>query len=231
MSMEKIVISFGGSVVVPDKPDTKYMMEIKNMLLELMKEYQIFVVVGGGRTARTYINSIKSFYHNDTFLDNVGITATRINALFFISAFLKEELTPPFIPENFERAAELSTKYPLIVMGGTHPGHTTDAVAAMLGEFVGAKKFINITNVPGVYDSDPKTNPKAKMITSMNYKKLRSIVFKEKNGAGMNVVIDPVAVDILERSGMTSYVVGKDIANIKKAVRGETFIGTLIQGD
>ena len=48
-----------------------------------------------------------------------------------------------------------------MVMGGTNPGHTTDAVAIRFAIASDAKKCIIATNVPRVFDEDPKQNPKA----------------------------------------------------------------------
>ena len=47
-------------------------------------------------------------------------------------------------------------------MGGTVPGHTTDAVAIALAKECGARNCIIATNVPHVYDKDPRKYDDAK---------------------------------------------------------------------
>ena len=48
--------------------------------------------------------------------------------------------------------------------GRTNPGHTADAVAIRFAISSGADKCIIATNVPKVFDSDPKSNPNANSI-------------------------------------------------------------------
>jgi len=45
---------------------------------------------------------------------------------------------------------------------GAYPGQTTDAVSAILAEYVGADLLINATSIDGVYTSDPKKNKSAR---------------------------------------------------------------------
>ena len=54
VTMEKVVISVGGSVLIPGNDDAKYIAELANMLKDVSKEVQIAVVVGGGKMSRYY---------------------------------------------------------------------------------------------------------------------------------------------------------------------------------
>ena len=112
-------------------------------------------------------------------------------------------------------------------MGGTFPGHTTDATAALLAEFVKADMFINATNVDGVYSADPKADPNAVKYDRLSPQQLVEIVSKNSARAGTNVVIDLLAAKIIERSGIKTYVILGTPENIQKAVRGAA-VGTVI---
>ena len=52
----KIVISLGGSVIIPNKVDLEYLEKFKQFILKLKKNHKIIIVTGGGKTARNYID-------------------------------------------------------------------------------------------------------------------------------------------------------------------------------
>ena len=51
---ETIILSLGGSLVVPDEIDTGFLRSFKSCLEKYFSEKQFFVLVGGGKTARRY---------------------------------------------------------------------------------------------------------------------------------------------------------------------------------
>ena len=77
--METIVISVGGSAIVPDKVDYKFLKNLKKAVLGL-KGKKIVICTGGGSTARKYMAPLKKEGLNEYTQDLVGIEATRINA-------------------------------------------------------------------------------------------------------------------------------------------------------
>jgi uridylate kinase len=140
------------------------------------------------------------------------------------------ESANPVPPEDVNDAAVLGKKYEIVVMGGTVPGHTTDAVAASLAEKVGAKRFINATSIDGVYTADPKKDKSAKKIEILTHKELMEIVSKNGMGAGVNSVIDPVAALILFRSKLETLVVnGYELKELESAIAGKKFKGSIIK--
>ena len=54
-----------------------------------------------------------------------------------------------------EKLLQLAGSNKIVVMGGTEPAHSTDAVGSILAEFIGAELLINATSVDGLYDKDP----------------------------------------------------------------------------
>ncbi len=216
----KIVLSLGGSVF----EGVERIKGFANVLDEIAEEHKLFVVVGGGKMARELIEKARNLGANEVMCDYLGIAVTRINAMLLAFAMKNSAKK---IPENFIEAEELSKNYKAVVMGGTFPGHTTDATAALLAEFVGADLFLNATSVDGIYSEDPRKNPNAYKFEKISPSELLMLVAKEQAKAGVNVVMDILAVKILERSKIKAVVFRGEPENIKRIVNGEK-IGTLV---
>jgi len=113
-------------------------------------------------------------------------------------------------------------------MGGVTSGQTTDAVSAVLAEYVGADILINATAIDGVYTADPKKNKDAKKFDSMTPKQLIEIIMKTEMVAGANAPVDLLAAKIIERSNIKTIVLnGEDPKNIVDAAGGK-YKGTVI---
>ena len=225
--MQNVVISIGGSILVPDDHDTTYISELAEMLIKISKHVNLFIVVGGGRIARYYIKLGRDLGADESYLDDVGIEVTRLNARMLITALGKLANHAP--AKNFDEAITASKNHEIVVMGGTHPGHTTDAVSAMLGERVGACRLINATSVDGVYTEDPKKNPNAQRLPVVSFDELIRICLQVEGGAGPNVVFDPLGAKIIARSGIETRVVhGRDLKELAKAILGQEFHGTVV---
>ena len=226
--MESFIVSVGGSMINPSSVDVEYVKEFAE-IIKKSDSPKIGIVVGGGQTARNYVNSMKSFTSNDFFLDEIGIMATRMNAKIVSSSIGRLEMN---IPEDVNDAARQLMSCGRVVMGGTVPGHTTDTVSVLFAEAMGIKKVYNLTSVDMVYDEDPRKNKKAKPIERMNYREAFSISLKSYTGAGSNQFMDSVALLIAMRSGIEINLMhGKDLDNFKNALKGEKFKGTKIAAD
>ena len=216
----RIVLKIGGSLVFQDKIDVELVKNVSKQIVSLSKNHEFLIVVGGGTIAREYIGALKSIGRDDTFLDFVGIDVARLNASLLMGAL--GENAPVEVSKDFKHA--LSTLYlgKIPVLGGTHPGHTTDAVSAMLSEFVGADLFLRFTNVDGVYDKDPRKFSDAKKLGKISHEKLLEIVEGTRAEAGVNTAIDPLAAKILKRSKIKTIVCGKEeLNNIKATIEGK----------
>jgi len=223
----RIVFDIGGSVLIPDNIDVPFIKKLSYELIKVSEDHEVAIVVGGGKTAREYIKVATEFNASETFKDYIGIQITRANAMLLIAA-LRERAYPQVVEDFWEawRAIQLK-KIP--VMGGTHPGHTTDAVSALLAEFLGADLLIVVTNVDGVYTDDPKKNPNAIKIPKMKAEELVKLVSESVEKAGMSTVIDPLAAKVILRSGIRTYVIGKeDALRMFDVVKGD-HRGTIIE--
>lgn len=221
-----IVFALGGSVVVPEKLDERYIAEFATLAKELAKRHKLGIVVGGGKTARRAVAAAKEAGKNEAECDYVGIDASRENAAAVAKAFdLRNE-----IPENFKQARKILDKNGIVVMGGTEPGHSTDAVAVILAEYVNADLVLKVTDVDGIYDKDPQKFRDAKMFKELSINQLDRMVAGLPQDAGKYELFDIVAVKILRRSGIKCIALnGRKLGNMKNAILGKSFFGTSIQ--
>ena len=226
--MESVVLSLGGSVLIKDNaPDTTYIRALAKVLLGVSSRHKLYVVVGGGKVARNYIKSGRDLGADETFLDEIGIEVTRLNARLVITALGDRAFHVP--PKNYDEALHAGKDHPIVVMGGVSPGITTDAVSALLAERVKAKRLVNATSVDGAYTADPKKDPSATMILKMSHRELVRLVGEAPSSAGPNNVFDAVGARVLERSKIGLAIVdGKNLSNLIDALEGRKFKGTLV---
>ena len=215
----KVVVRIGGSVLIPAEIDEKVLQVIVREISKVSKEHELFVVVGGGRTARKYIEAAREYGIDENSLDWLGILSSRLNALLLVTCLKDAELV-----ENFHEVLHAKN---LPVLGGTTPGQTTDTVAALLAELVRADLLVKVSNVDGVYTADPKVDATAKKIRKMKFKNLEKLCSKEFE-AGISSVIDPVAAEIISRNRLKVFVIGKeDMEDLTGVIKGD-HSGTVI---
>jgi len=225
--MDTVVVSIGGSILIQDKDDIGFFKKLAEALLNKSKDHKLYVVTGGGKVAREYIHIGRELGASETYLDEIGIDITRLNARLLITALGETAYHMP--ARIIEEALQAGKTHQIVVMGGLHPGFTTDAVSAMMAERVSAARLVNATSVPGVYTADPKKDPNAKMIKKMNYDELIGIVDKGERGAGPHIVFDPLAARIIKRSHIKTIVCdGRNLQALMGAIDGDGAAGTLI---
>ena len=220
----KIVITIGGSIIIKDH-DYKKFRDYAEVLRNINEENEIFVVVGGGTTARDYIGIARNLGVSEAMCDDIGIEVTRLNAKLLIAAL--GDYAYPVVPHNFREAMQFASSNRIVVMGGTEPAHSTDAVGSILAEFVGAELLINATSVDGLYNKDPNKYPDAKMFTEVKPSKMMELMSTKDIKAGTYEFFDMTAIQIIKRSGIKTVILnGGDPNNIKTAITGK--IGTII---
>lgn len=214
----KIVISLGGSLISLNNLD--YIRDVATLIKKASEDFDIYVVVGGGRLAREYIGAARRFCDDERYLDKLGILATRLNAMLLAAIFKKD------VPETIEEAAKAALP---VIMGGTTPGHSTDAVAAMLAKHVEASRLIIATDVDGIYDKDPKKFEDAKKFDEISIEELRKMAGEGWKKAGESAVVDAVACKIIEEVRIETMVVnGKNLEQLENAIYGRPFNGTVV---
>jgi uridylate kinase len=225
LNKNTIVLSLGGSVVLANDVNHTYFQKLKTLIQQVSDRYKLYLIVGGGKTARSYIELGRKQSFNESILDNLGILGTRINASFLSALLLSEPIN---IPETIEEAL-LKRDQPLVIMGGTTPGHSTDFVGATIASKTNAEMFIIATNVDGVYDKDPQKFLDANLITEISIDELIKIYGNKWEYAGKNMVIDGPALQHIKDFNISTFVVnGKKLNQIRNIIERKPFKGTQI---
>lgn len=232
--MKTIVISVGGSIVVPDGVDPEFVGRFVGTIrkrLEREPETRFALVIGGGSTARHYqaaageVAAALGVSIDRSALDTIGIAATRVNAEVIRAAFC-ELVEDPLVTDP--TAAQGITGRVLIA-GGWKPGFSTDNVAVRLAESLGSDTVINLSNIPQIYTADPKIDPDATPLDTITWAELTRIVGDEWI-PGKNTPFDPVATRRAAELGMTVIAAdGRDLANLEALLDGQPFVGTTIK--
>nr|QQK87020.1 uridylate kinase [Treponema denticola] len=227
------VLSVGGSIVAPDKPDfdflDKFSKTIRNWLLQDSSR-KIIMVIGGGAPARDYQNAYrkvcdlrKAPAKNDE-ADWIGIMATRLNAQH-VKAVL-EDLCPN--PVVYDPTTVDMFGGQILVAAGWKPGFSTDNDAVVLAERFSGNLVVNLSNIAKVYTDDPKKNPEARPIDSISWEDFIKIVGTEWV-PGKNTPFDPIASQRAQKAGIKVIcAAGKDIENLENILNGKDFKGTVI---
>jgi uridylate kinase len=222
----KLVLKFGG-FIFPADLDSRKIRLYADLIKKLRKQgHRMIVVAGGGETARRYIEAARTLGASESVCDQLGIYVARLNARLLIEAL--EEEAYPEVPENVEELRRFFASGRVVAMGGLQPGHSTNAVAVIVAETVHADALVNVTDVEGVYTQDPTKYPKARKLDQISTRELLSMVLKGGIGAGEYELVDPLAVRMINRSRIPTWIVsGKDPSNIERVLRGEK-VGTKI---
>jgi len=225
LNKDVIVLSLGGSVVLSDDVDHFFFDKLKTFIQKLSKEYRVYLIIGGGKTARTYIDIGRKQGFSESELDCLGILSTRLNASF-LSTLLSS--SNKLIPESVDEAVQTTDS--IVVMGGTSPGHSTDFVGACIASKTNAKMYIIATNVDGVYDKDPRKHPDAKHLPEVSIDALLDEYGNSWNDAGKNMVIDGPALQQIKDFSIPTFVVdGRNINEINNIIKEKSFRGTIIK--
>ena len=223
---ETIVISLGGSLIIPDELDINFLKEFRTLIISQVSKGKKFVIItGGGKICRKYQDAAKELSNPSTSdLDWIGIASLKLNAELLRVVFGEHAHDKVITDLN----QKFSFDKPIVVGSAYQPGSSSDTDAIMGAKTIGAKKVINLSNMDYVYDSDPKTNSDAQKIEQISWKDYRALIPKEWN-PGFNSPFDPVASKMAEEAGLEVMIMnGKPIDNLVKCLNGEKFQGTII---
>lgn len=229
MSKKVVVLSLGGSLIIPDSINTQYLKEFKKIILKNKPKYKFIVVCGGGSIARKYINALKETGMNENFQSYAGISATRMNARFMSYFFNRDQKYG--IPHRMSEVKNYIKKYNVVFCGALeyHPNQTSDSTSAEIAQEFKCD-FINLTDVSGLYDKNPKEFKDAKSIPRISWRDFNKLANKMKFKPGQHFVLDQKAAGIIMKSKITTYILGKDMKQLDNLLNGKKFIGTKIQG-
>lgn len=225
MIKPRIVIKLSGSLFNFDTNSTQ-LNDYIHLIKKISNVYQPIIVTGGGKIARFYINLSRSLGMDESGLDLIGIQVSHLNARLLISGLA--EYCYPLPPRNLEEISVALLSGLVLVTGGIYPGQSTNATSALIAERVGATEFYNATDVDGIYDSDPRTNPDAKKYDTINVQDCVNILKSEKSMAGTYDLMDLISLKVIERSKLPTIVFKSTVDNIEKLVLEKVKMGTEI---
>ncbi len=190
---------------------------------------QIAVVIGGGNIFRGVQGAAGGMDRAQG--DSMGMLATVINALALQDTFEKagmvsrvmcaismSQIAEPYIRRRAIRHMEKG-RIVILAAGTGNPFFTTDTGAALRACEVNAQILMKATNVDGIYDGDPKTNPDAVKYDSVTYDDVLTKNLKVMDAAAIALCRDnkmPVMIFDINGDG-----------NFKNAVEG-AHVGTVV---
>jgi uridylate kinase len=193
---------------------------------------ELALVVGGGNIFRG-IGTSRDFGIDRASADYMGMLATVINSLALqgvlertgvttrvLSAIEMRAIAEPYIRRRALRHLEKG-RVVIFAAGTGNPYFTTDTAAALRAMEINADAIFKATKVDGVYDRDPKLDPKARKYTRLTYLDALRKNLKVMDATAISLCMDndlPIVVFNLTKRG-----------NILKAVLGEG-IGTVVHG-
>lgn len=214
--MKTWVMSLGGSVIVPDRINVAFLKQFSRLLQRTPGRFVIST--GGGKTARDYINAARRFTTEKETVDLTGIAATALNAQL-VAATLPDAVVVhnPSVRAKFGR---------FLVSHGWLAGSSSDYDAVLLSRAYATGTIINITNVPYIYDKDPKKHKNARPLKELTWSQALRILPVWESGA--HAPFDPIAGRLAQKLGK-EVIVLKSIANLKKCLESKPFEGTRIR--
>ncbi len=221
---EILVLKLSGSLFFSDSFDgvTKAVKEA----LTKRKDLKLVLIAGGGNKAREYIEIASAKGADPATMDEIGIMVSRINAM--ILAISLGEFSEAKVPENLGELVESIRSNRAVAIGGLHPGQSTNAVGAIVAEKLRAKRFINATDVDGVHTKDPKKFKDAKRISQLTPKELEKIMGEESMHPGAYDLMDPVALKLVERSKIDTWIIKCEPKHIESALMDKRLGGSEI---
>lgn len=225
-SSKTIVISLGGSLVVPDNVDVDFLKQFKSLIeVKISEGYRFLFIVGGGKVCRRYQDALSDVRVNATQedLDWLGIYTTQFNAQLVRLIF--KDLAHQDIAGNPYDVADIDAS--IIVGAGAVPGSSTDLGAVRAAENLNAQTVINLSNIDHVYDSDPRQNPDANKFDTLSWSDYRALIPKEWQ-PGLSTPFDPIASEKAQELGITVAIMNGDLENMENYLDGKEFNGTTI---
>src|ERR1700761_8663127 len=190
---------------------------------------QVAVVIGGGNIWRGITSANRGMDRSTA--DYMGMLATIINGMALQEALEKtgvntrvqtaievKNVAEPFIRRRAVRHLEKG-RVVIFVAGTGNPFFSTDTAAALRASELNAEILLKATKVDGVYDSDPRKNPKAKRYERISYGEALGSRLQVMDSTAFALCMDnevPIVVFDMFKAG-----------NLRSVILGET-IGTLV---
>lgn len=227
MSSRTLVISLGGSMIVPEDIDVAFLRRFKQTIEQHLARTtdRIVIIAGGGSICRRYNRAalaIGGAASEDQ--DWIGIAATWLNAEL-VRVMFRSDAHPRVLQDPTARA---STRKRILVSRGWKPGHSSDMVAVEFARTYGASTVINFSNVSHVYSADPQKDARAIPIEDLTWREYVKLIPRTWT-PGMNTPFDPIASRNAQKYGMSVFILSDpSCKQLAKALKHQPFVGTRI---
>ena len=226
---ETVVMSVGGSLIVPDAIDTQFLFDLKNLIETQIDAFgrRFIIIAGGGKTARRYQDAAAKVSDLDPEdLDWMGIHATRLNGHLLRTIF--RDTAYPEMITNPDEVTKVPEDCRLIIAAGYRPGASTDLRAVQIAILEQATRLVNLSNIDYVYTEDPSKNSNAQKIENISWTEFIKLIPTEWN-PGLSSPFDPIAARAAQSHNIeVSIINGTKISEIKKYLENIPFVGTRI---
>ena len=228
MKKEVKVLSLGGSLIVPNEINLVFLRKFRETIKKNTKKFKFVIVCGGGSVARKYINTLSEEKQPNYNQDMIGISVTRLNARFMSHLFGRDP--DKGIPHDMKSVKNLLLKNDVVFCGGLRysPEQTSDSTAVRLANYL-KTDFINLTNVKGLYDKNPKKYKDAKFIPKATIQEFNDLVMEIESKPGMHAPVDHTAMKIIKKNKIRTYIIGDDAKQLDNLLNGKDFVGSVIE--
>ena len=230
---KRIILKLSGETLAPENKtgtfDASRVDRAAKAIVDLSDMgVQVGVVMGGGNIWRGRFSDEM----NPVNADQMGMLATIINALAVQDAIVRMGRKAAVLTaQEMTRFARLYTRdtalslmeegcIVLLAGGSGNPFFTTDTAAALRAAELNADAVFKGTTVEGVFDSDPRKNPDAKLI--------RDITYQEAIDRGLRVMdLTAFMLCMEQRIPEIRVFSMDDLDNILRVASGEK-LGTVV---
>jgi len=193
---------------------------------------EICLVIGGGNIFRGLSAAASGMERASA--DYMGMLATVMNALAMqsaleglgaetrvMSAIPMQSVCEPYIRRKAERHLEKG-RIAIFTAGIGSPFFTTDTAASLRAIEMGCDALLKGTQVDGVYDSDPRTNPDAERFETVSYNRVLADNLNVMDATAIALARDnklPVVVfDLHQKGGLASVLSGAGKSTIVREI-------------
>ena len=231
MKKRVIVLSLGGSMIIPRDINVKFLRKFRKVLNKNTGKYKFVVVCGGGSSARKYIGGLEKekIPGKKYFQGLLGISTTRLNARFMTYFFGRD--ANKGMPHDMKEVGSLVRLYDVVFCGALRyaKNETSDGTSAKLAHYF-RTDFVNITDVSGLYNKNPKKYKNAKFIPKISWRDFHKIAAKQGFEPGQHFVLDQSASKIIMKYKIPTYIIGPNLRQLNNILKKKGFKGTLIEG-
>ena len=134
------------------------------------------------------------------------------------------------IPHDMKEVKNMLRIYDIVFCGALRYAkeETSDGTSAKLSKYFNTF-FINLTNVAGLYDKNPKKYRGAKFISEISWNNFYKKAIKQGFKPGQHFVLDQSAAKIIKKHKIPTYIIGQDLKQLSNILTNKKFKGTIIQ--